>query len=696
MASKRLPPLAPRAFAASAVALALAAVLGASGAFGLVDRAWFGGLQRFWAERAPLPQDTALVLIDEQSLRALGADPFAMRWPWPRGAFAALFAALHRAGAESITADLIFFENSDAAEQDLLLGAVAAGLPGVTLGALPATDTEPARLPVVWDAAWRESFPDLFSDHPRWGFVHPEQDSDGVIRRYVLGGSLAEVAAGRARVDDSPGDDRLLLRWRGGLETLRARGVPLLPAAPFVAAGWPMLEQAAEAAPDLDPTGLRNAIEAQPAPEGEVFAAVRGKRVFVGANAAATFDYIATPVGAPEPGVILHWTTLASLEAEDALVHVGPWVGGALLLLAFGGVSLAGRGAHGLGRPALTAGAMVAGLAAASAAAFLGDVWLPPTLPIVGAAMAFTVVAVESFQRERERKREIQGWFGAYVSPAVVQRLVEDPGAIRLGGERREISVFFSDLVGFTTLSEKLAADELVDLVNACLDELSTSLFDQGGYIDKYIGDAIMGVFGSPEPLENHALAACRAALDSMRRLEVLNERFERERGVRLGMRIGVNSGEAVVGNVGSERKKNYTALGDTVNLAARLEGANKEFGTSILVGPLTAARISHAILCRPLALLRVKGKTQAVEVHEPLVEIEHADEPTRRFAAACKEGFDSWCTRDFARAARAWREAVDLRPGDFTATRYLAEASVFALDPPPADWQPVLALETK
>ena len=357
MPTKRVPPVSLRSLALPAAAFLLVWLLGLAGGLKPLDRAWYDWLQRAYAGSATLPEDTALVLIDEQSLHALGAEPYAMRWPWPRGAFAAMFAALHRAGATSIAADLIFFEQSGAAEQDMLLGAVAAGICEVTLGAVPAIDGREAQLPVVWPDGFRDQFPDLFADQPRWGFVRPEQDSDGVIRRHRLGGSLAEVALGRANPGDGPAGRAALLRWRGGLEKLRQRGVPLLPAAPFVAAGWQMLDAATEAAPDLDPAGIVRAIDAQPMPEGEVFEAVRGKRVLVGANAAATFDYVATPVGAPEPGVLVHWTALASLEADDDLVPAGWLPEVFVLLLAVGVVGYFGRGALGLRSPAIASGA---------------------------------------------------------------------------------------------------------------------------------------------------------------------------------------------------------------------------------------------------------------------------------------------------------------------------------------------------
>ena len=296
----------------------------------------------------------------------------------------------------------------------------------------------------------------------------------------------------------------------------------------------------------------------------------------------------------------------------------------------------------------------------------------------------------------RARKREIEGWFGTYVSPAVVKRLVHNPDLLRLGGERRELTVYFSDLAGFTTLSEKLPPDQLVKMVNSFLDRLSGCILDHGGYLDKYIGDAIMGVFGSPEELENHALSACRAALDSRRRLAVLNTWIEQEFGLRLENRIGVNTGEMIVGNVGSERKKNYTVLGDAVNLASRLEGANKEFGTHILLGPLTAERVAGVLVTRPVAHLRVKGKYKAVPVHELVGEPDTVDDAARRFLAAYTEGFDAFCAREFARAVKALEAAAALRSDDFLANRYLDEARTLAATPPADDWLPVLKLESK
>ena len=654
------------------------------------DRWWFDSLQRAGAADAVLPEETALVLIDENALNAISEGPLRMRWPWPRAAFAALLAGLHASGAERVALDLIFFENAAAAEQDLLLGAVAAGLPGVTLA------TVPDRLPIVWSDDFRNLHADLFSQRAKWGFVRSMPDSDSVIRSYLPAGSLAEAMLGQDAPEFETTSAPVLLRWRGNLEQLRQRGVPLLSAAPFVTAGWQILDEAARNSPDFDPGTLLAVIDAYPKPEGESFSAVQGKTVFVGANAAATFDAIATPLGAPEPGVILQWNAYASLAAGDYLKPLSNIPLWALTLAIVLVLPWAARSEIKLRKPAWLALLFLAGSLAASAALFFAGLWLAPGLPVAATAIAFTLVTMESLRLERVRKQEIQGWFGAYVSPAVVDRLVADPHAIELGGEMRELTVLFSDIAGFTTISEKLPPDELVTMINRFLETQTERIIDLGGYLDKYIGDAIMAVFGSPEPIENHALAACQAALACRVALEELNDAIEIEFGLRLGMRTGINTGKVVVGNVGSTRKRNYTVLGDAVNLASRLEGANKQTDTSIMLGPVTAAKVKDNMLLRPVARLQVKGKTEAVEVFELLGVRKDCDPEIIRFAESFASAFQAYCLREFDTAAKLFQEVLNIRAADHLGRHYLEQSRQFQAAPPPEDWQGVLKLETK
>jgi adenylate cyclase len=690
------------AFQASKVVLISAAVtllLALTGITGRSDRWWFDSLQSLTASRAAMPSDTALILIDEHAISVLGQAPFGMRWPWPRGAFAALISGLAAAGAGHIVVDLMFLENSAAAEQDLLLGAVTAGLPGVILA------TVPDRLPAVWPDEFRAAHPGLFSAAPKWGYVRTTPDSDAVIRRYAALDSLAAAAlVSGGAVNGQPRewpDESILLRWRGNLEQLRARGLPVLSAAPFVTSGWQLLDQATQVNPDFDPAGLAEflagaAATAETQSRGEMSQFLSGKTVFIGANAAATFDAIATPLGAPEPGVVLQWNAFASLQAGDYLKDPGPvpaWIAALLVLLA---LPLSARSGGGLQRPALLAAGLLILFVVASSGLFLAGLWFAPGLPMVAIAIAFTTQTVESFRVERARKQEIQGWFGAYVSPAVVSRLLADPDAIELGGELRELSVSFSDIAGFTTISEKLSPPDLVALINQLLEGQTACILDHGGYLDKYIGDAIMAVFGSPEPLENHAVQACRAALAGQAALERFNDEIEGRYGMRLGMRTGINTGPVVVGNVGSSRKKNYTVLGDAVNLASRLEGANKETGTTILLGPQTAAYAEASMVLRPVARLQVKGKTEAVEVSELLAERVSADAATVHFAEVFSCGFRAYCERDFAAAIEAFGNAHGLRPDDHLSAGYLEQSQALLAHPPGPDWQAVLKLESK
>jgi adenylate cyclase len=271
-----------------------------------------------------------------------------------------------------------------------------------------------------------------------------------------------------------------------------------------------------------------------------------------------------------------------------------------------------------------------------------------------------------------------------------------DPARYTLEGQSRDMSVLFSDIRGFTDFSEKLPPAELAEVLNAYLTTMTAIVQEKRGTIDKYIGDAVMAVFGAPQATPDHALAACRGALAARRVLAQLNERFARDYGRTLHMRIGINTGEMIVGNLGSERKRNYTVLGDAVNLASRLEGANKEFGTDILLGENTARAVAGQLATRPLTRLRVKGKQSAVEVHELIGAPADLSPAQRAFLEAYRRGYAHYVGREFAAANDAFAEAAAHFPDDRVTAELLRSAREFAQTPPRADWQPVLILETK
>lgn len=648
-----------------------------------LDYAFFDFASRHPLREPALPGKSAFVLVDDATMQALGQQ--GERWPFRRATFAALVAALDRAGARQIFVDFTFLDHSDAAEQDLILAVVAAASPKTALAATA------DRGPVFWDHAFRTANATWFAV-PRTGTVEFKPDPDGVARRYRIAGSLVDDP--RASTPETGPEP--LLRWHGGLEKLRTRGVPVLSAAPYIAAGRGIIDRMVAAAPDLDAAGLARAFQADPPLDGPAAGAVRDRVVFVGANAAGTFDVKPLPVGGLEPGVLIHWTAWANRTGSGLIT---PWPAWSGLLAAAAGAALlfaGARGRGGLAIPLAVASGLTAAVLFTSYAGLTLGWFLPPATAAIALALALLGLVAERFWAEQARKREIQAMFGAYVDPAVVARLVNDPQSIPLRGEKRDATVFFSDLAGFTDLSERLQPEQMVEVVNAYLEDTSECLHRHGAYVDKYIGDAVMAVFGAPQELVNHALQACRAALDTRKALTQINARYAASVGVTLAVRIGLNTGEMIVGNLGSSRKKNYTVMGDAVNLASRLEGANKHFGTGILLGPETAARVRDQLAVRPLARLRVKGKQQAVEVFTLHGERAALAGEEKEFLHHYLAGYAAFVARRFADAAAALARAESLRPDDHTTLDLRRQAEIFSRTPPPPDWEPVTTLESK
>jgi adenylate cyclase len=653
-----------------------------------LDRSFFDAASRQPLHHSPPPDGSALVLMDDATLAALSQNGFGGTWPPPRGVFAALIAGLHRAGAKTIVVDFVFLDHSAAVEQDRLLGALAAGVPSVVLARTR------RQMPAFWDESFLATHAALFKS-ARTGNAEAAPDPDGVIRGYRVADSLA---AGALPARNAPDD--ALLRWHGGLEQVRALGprVTVVSAASFVLAGLPTVGRLAESSPDgnYSPGVLVAALAAEPPLRGEAFESVRGRTVFVGANAAGTFDQKPFPIGKLEPGVLIHWTAWANLAGDGFIRRLPAFVAPLLALAGVGALALLSMRRSGVLVPILVALGLVVSIIGAAYAGLSHGWFLAPATPVAAAGLGLLGAVTEKFWAERRRRHEVQAMFGCYVAPEVVERLVRDPNSIRLAGEKREATVFFCDLAGFTDLSEQVTPDELLELINGYLQETSDCLMEYGAYIDKYIGDAVMAVFGAPQDQPDHALAACRAALAAQKVLAARNAKLALTHGRTLHMRIGVNTGWMTVGNLGSERKKNYTVLGDAVNLASRLEGANKEFGTSILLGEATAARVRDQLVLRPLTALRVKGKQTAVQVFELVGERASLSPETHAFLAIYGEGHALYTARRFAEAADVLARAAALAPDDDMTSHLLADARELAAHPPPADWQPILSLKTK
>ncbi len=292
--------------------------------------------------------------------------------------------------------------------------------------------------------------------------------------------------------------------------------------------------------------------------------------------------------------------------------------------------------------------------------------------------------------RERDR---IKNTFQKYLAPEVVNYLLDHPEAQALGGTRRELTVLFSDLVGFTPLAETLEPEEVVGLLNEYFTEVGRRIVHRGGTIDKYLGDAVMAFFGAPIPRPEHAAAACLSALDHIEALDLLRVRWGREI---LSVRIGVNTGEMVLGNIGGEQGQDYTVIGDAVNLASRLEGVNKEYGTRILITEATWALAKAVVEAREVDLVRVKGKNRPVRIYELLGQ-RGAVDPVRLAAAAHYDrGLQVYRNRQFADAIAYFDQALAIQPEDGPARTLRARAEGFLRTPPGLDWVGVFELLVK
>jgi adenylate cyclase len=323
-------------------------------------------------------------------------------------------------------------------------------------------------------------------------------------------------------------------------------------------------------------------------------------------------------------------------------------------------------------------------------------------IPVVAPAFAtislqYVSAVTYNFLSERKQKALIRGAFSRYVPGKVVNELLKNPDMLRLGGEERVMSVIFSDVAGFTTISEKLTPTQLVELLNEYLTAMTDIVLVHDGIIDKYEGDAVMAEFGAPLPDPDHALKACHTALDMQRKLVELRAKWKAEGKPELQARVGINSGSMVVGNMGSREIFDYTVMGDNVNLSSRLEGANKVYGTYIMCSEATRQMVGDSLITRELDLLRVKGKTEGVKIHEVIARAsEGIPEETRTLLDIYHKGLEAYKNRRWEEAAGLFREALAINPQDGPSTLYIERCDQFRQNPPGDDWDGIFTMRTK
>jgi adenylate cyclase len=343
---------------------------------------------------------------------------------------------------------------------------------------------------------------------------------------------------------------------------------------------------------------------------------------------------------------------------------------------------------YGIGWGALAAAALTGAEVAAGFLVFAKlAVELPFVFPAMGALLAFLTSTSYVSVVEGKEKRAIRGAFARYVPPGVVAELVADPTRLKLGGEKRRISVLFTDLAGFTSLSETVDPQELLALLNRYLDAMTEIVLQERGTLDKYIGDAVMALYGAPTALENHALHACRTAARMQRRLSELNTTWRSHGWPELRMRVGINTGTPVVGNIGGKARFDYTALGDAVNLAARLEPACKTYGVGVMISDETRREAGEAVVVRELELLAVYGRAEPVPVYELVAMAGDALGARTEVLAQYAKGLAAYRGRDFELALVYFDAALEADPADGPSALYAERCRGFVHAPPPPEW---------
>lgn len=662
---------------------------------------------------APRPP-ICVILVDQQSLD-WAARENGLSWPWPREVYGVVLDFCRRAGVRSVALDVLYTEPSKyGVDDDRSMARSARELGRVVVPVFLGRESgdslswpDHAPLPgfhprgmEAWALrsggadAWfpRAGFPipELATSAALLGNVHQNPDQDGVYRRVALwsffdGRAVPSLSLG-AYLAAHPGaaaaltteglalDGRLLHLDAAAQGLVRYRAPEQVYCVYNAAAVLRSELQLREGlAPDIDLRMLQDAY------------------VFFGFSAPGLFDLRPCPLSGVYSGVEIHAQALGNiLEGgflrEPELLSVWVWTCvlavSAALWCSLGGTIFCA---------VLAAAVFLAFPVAASLVGYQAGLVVPILFPEMAVAVALAVSVLLAYATEGRQKRFIKNAFKQYLSPAVIEQLVRHPERMRLGGERRVLTIFFSDLQGFTSLSETLSPEELTRLLNAYLTAMTDIIMDEGGTVDKYEGDAIIAFWNAPLDQPDHATRAVRAALRCQARLAELRPVVQEQTGFALYMRIGLNTGAAVVGNMGSQSRFDYTMLGDAVNLAARLEGTNKQFGTFTLMSEAVLAATDGSLAARELGQIRVVGRREAVRVLEPLW-------PEQR--AAIRERLDVFASglQCYQRGAfsAALREFERVQGEDPAAANYARRCRALVQNPPEGAWDGVWIMTEK
>jgi adenylate cyclase len=425
---------------------------------------------------------------------------------------------------------------------------------------------------------------------------------------------------------------------------------------------------------------------------------IKNKIVLVGATAVGVYDLRVTPFSNVFPGLEIHANVIDSFLSRD-FIYYPSWtylfdifaiiIAGLLLGIA-------------IPRTGIVAGTVFfifqfLGYILLCFLLFYGKGWIINLIyPLSVMILVYVSITLYRYIAESKQKKFIRDAFSTYLAPSVVKQLIDSPEKLNLGGQEREITAFFSDVQGFTGISETLSPEELVELLNEFLTEMTDIILEYEGTVDKFEGDAIIAFFGAPNDLPNHSEIACKACIKMQKRLEVLRAKWKSEKKPSLKMRIGLCSGPAVVGNMGSKNRMDYTMMGDTVNIAARLEGVNKIYGIYTMISDTTFNAAGNGIAAREIDSVNVVGKKEPVTIYELVGYPEDVDDKMKMTFELYTKGLSAYRKWDWDQAIKYFISALDISINDGPSKTMLARCNEFKANPPDKNWNGAYTIKSK
>lgn len=664
-----------------AAVFAAVLIVFASGILSSAEKKAYDSRMRFSSKRTQISDRISLVLLDQESLDWAKKER-GWSWPWPREAYSEMVRYFSRAKASSLAFDMIYSEPSIYGKSD--------------------------------DEAFAKASED-FGKVVQTVYYENEESSEGTYPIPVLKNSAAEIGSVSSSLDKS---DRVarrnLLRTNAGnkelslaLASLKTAGEEIgnsqIPSAKDGGMYIKYVDDLARFVPYSAKSILASeaALENGSEKAAEDFIPPKQFKdnfVFFALYAPGLFDVCATPVSSTYPGVGVHACQLNSILNGDYLQDIPVFVPVILILLSVLAGFMLAKSVHQEKNSSLTLKTLLAVLlclayAAANYAAFNSGYILPLIIPIFGFVLAYLTAVFEDYLTEGHQKRFIKSAFKHYLSADVIEQLIANPESLHLGGEEKEITAYFSDVQGFTSISESLTPTELTELLNVYLSAMTDIIQDYGGYVDKYEGDAIVAFFGAPVDQKDNAKRAVDAALACQKKLEEMQEELVKVSKKPFIQRIGLNTGKAIVGNMGSKTRFNYTMMGDTVNLASRLEGINKQFGTYTMCSEATmksALENGSAYAFRQLADIAVVGKKTGVKVFNPMAkeEFEEMSEVRKIY----DDAYAKFTAGDFEKAKEIFESNAKKDPP----SAKFVEKCQNMISNPPENWDGILRATEK